>query len=168
METLGQYLNEYGRPVALVSDKHSLFRVNDPEREGELTPFTRALKTLDIEAIHANSPQAKGTVERANQTRQDRLVKELRLQSISDREAANAFVPTFMVDYNQRFAIEPQHPVDAHRPVHHSDAQRALIGSLPHPRTLSKNLSGQFHNRALQVQTDGPGLYPAPGGDHRV
>ena len=156
-ETLGQYLNEYGRPVALVSDRHSIFRVNCPEREGELTPFTRALKTFDIEAIHASSPQAKGRVERANQTLQDRLVKELRLQSISDRETANAFVPTFMDAYNARFAVEPQHPLDAHRPVHHSEAERSLIGSLPHPRTLSKNLTCQFHNRELQIQTDGPG-----------
>ena len=157
METLAGYLEQHGRPVALVSDRHSLFRVNDPEREGELTQFTRAIKTLDIEAIHANSPQAKGRVERANQTLQDRLVKELRLQGISDRETANAFVPTFMDAYNARFAVEPQHPVDTHRPVHHSEAERALIGSLHHSRTLSKNLTCQFHNREIQVQTDGPG-----------
>jgi hypothetical protein len=63
--------------VALYSDKHTVFRINNPEREGELTQFSRALKTLDIEAIHANTPQAKGRVERANKTLQDRLVKEL-------------------------------------------------------------------------------------------
>ena len=96
LQTLRVYLAKYGRPVALYSDKHSIFRVNYPEREGELTQFTRALKTLDIEPIHANTPQAKGRVERANQTLQDRLVKELRLAGISDIEAANAFLPTFM------------------------------------------------------------------------
>ena len=157
METLAGYLDRYGRPVALYSDRHSIFRVNYPEREGERTQFTRALKTLDIEPIHAHSPQAKGRVERANQTLQDRLVKELRLQSISDRETANAFVPTFMEAYNARFAVEPQHPLDAHRPVHHSDTEQSLILSLHHTRTLSKNLSCQFHNREIQVQTDGPG-----------
>ncbi len=92
LQTLRVYLAKYGRPVALYSDKHSIFRVNYPEREGELTQFTRALKTLDIEPIHANTPQAKGRVERANQTLQDRLVKELRLAGISDIEAANAFL----------------------------------------------------------------------------
>lgn len=86
METLRDYLDKYGRPLALYSDRHSIFRVNNPEREGELTQFTRAIKTLGIEPIHANSPQAKGRVERANQTLQDRLVKELRLRNISDIE----------------------------------------------------------------------------------
>ena len=132
METLEGYLNEYGRPVALVSDRRSLFRVNYPEREGALTPFTRALKTFDIEAIHATTPQAKGRVERANQTLQDRLVKELRLQGISDQQTANAFVPGFMEEYNRRFAVESQSSLDAHRAVHHSEAERALIGSLHH------------------------------------
>ncbi len=74
METLRDYLDKYGRPLALYSDRHSIFRVNNPEREGELTQFTRAIKTLGIEPIHANTPQAKGRVERANQTLQDRLV----------------------------------------------------------------------------------------------
>ncbi len=68
METLRGYLNDHGVPLALYSDRHSIFRVNNPEREGELTQFTRAIKTLGIEPIHANSPQAKGRVERANQT----------------------------------------------------------------------------------------------------
>ncbi|MDP1329360.1 transposase, partial [Klebsiella pneumoniae] len=86
--------------VALYSDKHTVFRINNPEREGELTQFSRALKTLDIESIHANTPQAKGRVERANKTLQDRLVKELRLQGISDIDAANAFLPGFMTQYN--------------------------------------------------------------------
>ncbi len=96
METLRGYLNDHGVPLALYSDRHSIFRVNNPEREGELTQFTRAIKTLGIEPIHANSPQAKGRVERANQTLQDRLVKEMRLQGISDIETANAWLPTFI------------------------------------------------------------------------
>ncbi|EGP4635655.1 ISNCY family transposase, partial [Escherichia coli] len=96
METLRGYLNDHGVPLALYSDRHSIFRVNNPEREGELTQFTRAIKTLGIEPIHANSPQAKGRVERANQTLQDRLVKEMRLQNISDIETANAWLPTFI------------------------------------------------------------------------
>ena len=95
METLRAYLAQHGRSVALYSDKHRIFRVNHPDHEGELTQFTRALRTLDIKPIHANTPQAKGRVERANQTLQDRLVKELRLAGISDIDAANAFLPGF-------------------------------------------------------------------------
>ena len=78
METWCEVLNEYGRPVSLYSDKHSIFRVNRMDQEGELTPFSRATTTLDIALIHANTPQAKGRVERANQTLQDRLVKAMR------------------------------------------------------------------------------------------
>ncbi len=107
MQTLQAYLNQHGRPVALYSDKHSIFRINHPEHEGELTQFSRALKTLDIAPIHANTPQAKGRVERANQTLQDRLVKEMRLRAISDIDTANTFLPAFIEHYNQRFAVAP-------------------------------------------------------------
>lgn len=157
MQALGQYLQAHGRPVALYSDRHSIFRVNHPEREGELTQFSRALKTLDIEAIHANSPQAKGRVERANQTLQDRLVKELRLRGISDIDTANAYLTAFMADYNTRFAVAPQSPVDAHRPVLHSPEELALILCLHHRRKLSKNLTFQFKNREYQLQGQGQG-----------
>ena len=157
METLAAYLTQHDRPVALYSDKHSIFRVNHPEREGELTQFTRALKTLDIEPIHANTPQAKGRVERANQTLQDRLVKELRLAGISDIEAANAFLPRFIADYNAHFAVPAQNPTDAHRPVLHSQEELDLILCLHHTRTLSKNLSFQFKNREYQLTGQGHG-----------
>ena len=157
LETLADYLAHHGRPVALYSDKHSIFRVNHPEHDGELTQFSRALKTLDIQAIHANTPQAKGRVERANQTLQDRLVKELRLQGINDSRTANAFLPSFMTTYNARFAIEPQNPTDAHRPVLHNQKELALILTRQHPRKLSKNLTCQFHNREYQIQNTGPG-----------
>ena len=157
MATLRKYLDQHGRPVSIYSDKNSIFRINHPEREGELTQFSRALRTLDIEGIHANTPQAKGRVERANQTLQDRLVKELRLRRIHDPESANAFLPDFIEDYNARFGIAPQHPDDAHRPVLHDERALGLILSLHHRRTLSKNLTCQFENREYQVQTRGQG-----------
>lgn len=151
MQTLAPYLGQYGRPVAFYSDKHSIFRVNRPDQEGELTQFTRALRTLDIEPIHAHSPQAKGRVERANQTLQDRLVKELRLQGVSDIDAANAFLPAFLAAYNARFAKAPVSPVDAHRPLLHTPAELTLILSLHHCRRLSKDLAFQFQNRTYQL-----------------
>ena len=157
METLSDYLGLHGRPVAIYSDKHSIFRVNHPDKEGELTQFTRALKTLDIEPIHANTPQAKGRVERANQTLQDRLVKELRLQGIDTIEQANRFLPAFMEDYNRRFAVEPQHANGAHREVLHSPEELELILCLHHTRKLSKNLSLQFRNVEYQLQNYGKG-----------
>lgn len=157
MTVLREYLDRYGRPVAFYSDRHSIFRVNHPQHDGELTQFSRALKTLDIEPIHANTPQAKGRVERANQTLQDRLVKELRLQGINDMSAANAFLPTFMAHYNQRFAKAAQNAADAHRPVRHDATELALIVCLQHTRKLSKNLSFRFNNGEYQITTPGHG-----------
>jgi transposase len=113
------YLNEHGCPVAFYSDKHSVFRVVRQDTKGGqgMTQFGRALSELNIEILCANSSQAKGRVERANRTLQDRLVKELRLASISDMEAGNAFLPTFMERYNERFAVPPARVQDLHRPL---------------------------------------------------
>jgi transposase len=112
------YLEAHGRPVAFYSDKHSVFRVAKPGITGDgMTQFGRALSKLKIEIICANSSQAKGRVERAHATLQDRLVKELRLAGISDLEAANAFLPGFMESYNSKFARPPAHDLDLHRPL---------------------------------------------------
>lgn len=118
-EVLRRLLALYGRPVALYSDRHSIFRINreDPANGQTQTQFGRALAGLEIEAIHAHTPQAKGRVERTNQTLQDRLVKELRLRGIRDIDSANAFLPEFIADYDRRFAVTPVSSVDAHRPV---------------------------------------------------
>ena len=113
------YLEQHGKPIAFYTDKHAVFRVNKAAGlHGDgMTQFGRALKALTIEIICANSSQAKGRVERANKTPQDRLVKELRLAGISTMEAGNAFVPTFMADYNGRFAKAPFNDKDLHRPM---------------------------------------------------
>ena len=155
METLRDYLDKYGRPLALYSDRHSIFRVNNPEREGELTQFTRAIKTLGIEPIHANSPQAKGRVERANQTLQDRLVKELRLRNISDIETANLWLSEFVKDYNSRFASIPRENGNAHREILHSPEELNYILSYQSPRVLSKNLTFQYKTSAYQIRSEG-------------
>jgi hypothetical protein len=113
------YLHEHGCPVAFYSDKHSVFRVTRQDTKGGqgMTQFGRALSELDIEILCANSSQAKGRVERANRTLQDRLVKELRLAGISDMAAGNAFLPAFMERYNERFSVPPARTQDIHRPL---------------------------------------------------
>jgi glucokinase len=95
-------LSRHGKPVAFYSDKHSIFRVsNENAVSGNgMTQFGRALSELNIEILCANTSQAKGRVERAHHTLQDRLVKELRLAGINTIEAANAFLPNFVADYN--------------------------------------------------------------------
>ena len=157
METTRAHLAAHGRPVAYYSDRHSIFRVNLRGREEELTQFGRALGTLDIAPIHAGSPQAKGRVERANQTLQDRLVKEMRLRGICGIEAGNAYLPTFMADYNRRFGVAPRNPADAHRAVLHDARELDLILCEQHERKLTKNLSISFEGDTYQVTGHGRG-----------
>jgi transposase len=151
------YFERCGKPVAFYSDKHGIFRVNQPSvGTGEaLTQFGRAMQELDIEILCANTPQAKGRVERANQTLQDRLVKELRLRGLSSMEQGNAYLPEFIADFNQRFAVLPRSQHDAHRPLTAAE-NLAYILTWQEPRTLSKNLTLQFKHVVYQIQTDRP------------
>jgi len=155
---LRRFFARHGKPLALYSDKHGIFRVNAKYAVSGtgLTQFGRALQELDIQSVCANTPQAKGRVERANQTLQDRLVKEMRLQGISGLKAGNAFVPQFMDDFNQRFAVVPADPRDAHRPLRSTD-DLDVIFTRQDTRTLSKNLTLQYNKVVYQIQTARPG-----------
>jgi transposase len=160
------YFEREGKPVAFYSDKHGVFRVNTAQALGTtagLTQFGRAMQELDIQIICANSPQAKGRVERANQTLQDRLVKELRLRNLSTIEAANAYLEEFRADFNRRFAVPPRSTHDAHRPLLPTEN---LDQILTHQRvtTLSKNLTVQYNKLIYQIQTERPtyALHKAP------
>jgi transposase len=117
------YLECHGKPVAFYSDKASVFRVNAkrPKAGDGFTQFGRAMSDLNIDVICANTPAAKGRVERAHQTLQDRLVKELRLRRISTMQEANRYLPDFMDDYNRRFARAARNDHDAHRPLTERD-----------------------------------------------
>jgi hypothetical protein len=151
------YFECYGKPVAFYSDKHGVFRVNQPSTgmSDAVTQFGRAMLELDIQILCANSPQAKGRVERANQTLQDRLVKEMRLRGISSLEQGNAYLPEFIEDFNQRFCVPPRSSHDAHRPLT-SLENLAHILAWQEPRTVSKNLTVQFKKVVYQIQTDRP------------
>jgi hypothetical protein len=148
------YLLEHGKPRAFYADKFSVFRVNIPNALSGtgLTQFGRAMQELDIELICAHSPQAKGRVERANQTLQDRLVKELRLQGISSVAEANTYLPEFIADFNARFAVSPRCEAAAHRQLASTaDLDRILV--LCERRVLSKNLTLSYNNVIYQVET---------------
>ena len=116
---LRSYLETHGRPVAFYSDRNTVFRVaRSNARHGDgITQFGRALSELNMEILCANSSEAKGRVERANRTLQDRLVKELRLAGISDIDTANRYLPDFMARFNQQFAKRPARVDDLHRPL---------------------------------------------------
>lgn len=112
------YIEKHGKPVAFYSDKHAVFRVSQTEtRRTGITQFGRALHDLNIDLICANSSQAKGRVERANLTLQDRLVKEMRLENITGIDGTNAWIETFINDFNRRFARPPKYPKNLHRTV---------------------------------------------------
>jgi transposase len=148
------YITLHGKPRAFYSDKFSVFRINIPNALSGtgLTQFGRAMKELSIDLICAHSPQAKGRVERANQTLQDRLVKELRLRAISSVEAANAYLPEFIADFNSRFSVSPRSGADAHRPLSGTqDLDRQLV--LCERRTLSKNLTISYQHVIYQIVT---------------
>jgi hypothetical protein len=136
------YLRRHGKPVAFYSDKASIFRVNKKDVKGGdgFTQFGRAMHDLNIDSICANTPAAKGRVERANQTLQDRLVKELRLRGASTREHGNAYLPEFMADYNRRFAREPLNGHDAHRPLR-AHENLARVFTWQEERRLTDNLT---------------------------
>jgi hypothetical protein len=127
--------------VAFYSNKASIFRVNLPNHGGPgLTQFGRAMSELNIDVICANTAPAKGRVERAHQTLQDRLVKEMRLAGVSSIDEGNAFLPSFVEDYNRRFGQVPQSPHDAHRPVVESEPLDDIF-RLQDERKVSRNLT---------------------------
>jgi hypothetical protein len=151
-----EYLECYGKPLAFYSDKASVFRVN---RVGAAkgpghTQFGRALYELNIDGICANTAAAKGRVERAHLTLQDRLVKELRLEGISSIEAANALMPRFIEAYNARFAKAPRDQHDAHRALR-PDEELDLIFSWRELRKVTKDLTLHYE-RKLFLLEDNP------------
>jgi hypothetical protein len=157
-EATEQYIKRYGRPLDFYSDKHGIFRVNIPEAltgTGE-TQFGRAMRELEIGLICAHSPQAKGRVERANKTLQDRLVKEMRLEGISSMEAGNAYLQGFIEDYNARFGVEPASPEDAHRKTLPAEEKLRQIFSVQETRKITKNLEVSYKNVIYQIEHESP------------
>jgi hypothetical protein len=148
------YIKQHGRPLAFYSDKFSVFRINQPETKikDKITQFGRALQELDIQLICANTCQAKGRVERANKTLQDRLVKELRLKNISTIEEANVYLEQYVKEHNSRFSKTPLSNKDLHRELRpHMVLDNILCYQTL--RTVSCNLTFQ-HNRQLFLLED--------------
>lgn len=148
------YFRSIGIPVAFYSDKFSVFRVNSSHTDA-ITQFRRALDTIGVDHICANSPQAKGRVERANQTFQDRLVKEMRLRGIADYQAANAYLPEFIRSYNRKFAVLPRSAGDDHVACR-NDIDLDFLFSIHDTRKISKDLQIQFENVTYQIITARP------------
>jgi transposase len=151
-ELFAQYFNRYGLPEAFYSDRHSIFRINTRLTQERQTQVARALEELDIDLICASSPQAKGRVERANRTLQDRLIKELRLRGICTMQEGNAFLPEFLQEYNRQFARVPALEFDAHRSTEPFNFELILCQRAE--RTLSKNLTIQIGDGIYAFSTE--------------
>jgi len=156
-EAAQRYFEGHGKPRAFYSDKHGIFHLNNPRltRGDGLTDFGRAMQELGIQIICANTPQAKGRVERANKTLQDRLAKELRLRGLSTPEEANLWLPEYMQDFNQRFATTPRSSLDAHTPLAEKDQLNRILCRKAE-RTLSKNLTIQYDKTIYQIRVNRP------------
>jgi transposase len=157
MQTLLEYITLYGAPVAIYSDKHGIFRINQGHstKKENFTQFGRVLHELEIQQIYAHSPQAKGRVERTNSTLQDRLIKEMRLAGISTIDEANSFLEGYLPIYNKRFCKAPASKENAHRKIRKKDDLNKIICK-KEQRILSKNLEFQFENAIYQVEVREP------------
>jgi transposase len=154
-EATRAYIEHHGKPGAFYSDKYSVFRSTEAQRTGRsVTPFGRAMYELNIDTFCANSSQAKGRVERAHLTLQDRLVKELRLRGISTLADANAYAPSFMADYNARFAKPPRSDFNAHRPLRDDESLEQVL-TWREARKVKKSLTVQY-DRVLYLLDDTP------------
>ena len=152
MELLKAWLERHGRPLALYTDWASHFKqVRVAGAKAAQTQIERALGELDIRLIAAHSPQAKGRVERSHGTDQDRLVKELRLLGIATLEAANRFLEeVYLPRINERFGVEPESAVDAHRSCEGLDLE--AIFCVQEERRVANDYTVQVDGRTLQIE----------------
>jgi hypothetical protein len=162
MDLLWRWIDAYGRPLALYTDRHSIF---EPQDKGRALPdaetqFGRALRELDVELIRARSPQAKGRVERLFGTAQDRWVKELRLAGACTIAAANTVLERLLPEHNGRFVVEAQDGADAHRALG-AAMDLAAILSIQERRVVANDYTIRFRNRHYQLL---PPIYPGERG----
>jgi len=158
LETLRESVLMHGCPLAFYSDRHGVFRVNakDAQSGDGKTEFGRVAERLDIALIYAMTPQAKGRVERANRTMQERLLLELRLRNISTIAGANAYLSEFIVFWNGRFATDPSDTTPAHRPWPDTPGKLEDALARREDRVLSKALTFSAAGTKYCIENGGP------------
>ena len=163
MLMLKETIDRHGVPVALYSDRHGIFQRSSREPESlaeqlrgrpDPTQFARALEELDIHLILAHTPQAKGRVERAWGTFQDRLVSELRLAGASTIEEANRVLWDFLPRYNEQFGVAPAQLGSAYRPLPAGVSLNETL-CFKYLRTVANDNTVSFNGSTLQLLADG-------------
>lgn len=152
-----EYIKEFGKPLSIYLDKYSTYKINHKNAVDNfdlLTQFETSLKALDIKMINANTPQAKGRVERLFGTLQDRLVKELRLGGISTIESGNKFLKeVFIPKFNKQFSVIPRKSGDVHRRLQRDEINKlGSIFSVKSVRKINNDYTIQFKNQFLQLE----------------
>jgi transposase len=158
MDSFKRYIQTYGLPMGVYLDKHTTYKstakasIEDQLNDSPaLSEFERALKELGVEVIHANSPQAKGRIERLFGTLQDRLVKEMRLRGIRTLEEANAFLEEYLPIYNRRFSVSPKERDNLHRPLGRGLDLDAIL-CIKTERTLRNDFTVAHNRKLYQVE----------------
>lgn len=150
------YVEDCGKPLAIYLDKFSTYKINHKaavDNKDLLTQFQRAMRQLDVNPIPANSPQAKGRIERLFKTLQDRLVKEMRLANISTPNEGNKFLKDiFIPKFNEKFAVIPIKEGDVHRQLLQKEKENlSHIFSVHDTRRINMDFTIQFKNNWYQL-----------------
>jgi transposase len=161
LDSFRRYTRRYGLPQAIYLDRHSTYKsTGKPTIEDELnnrspqSQFERAMADLGVVVIHANSPQAKGRVERLFRTFQDRLVKEMRLEGISSLSEANRLLSRYLPKYNRRFCVPAAQEADVHRKVPTGTELNSIL-SIQVKRVVRKDGTVVFEGRLYQLSAPG-------------
>src|SRR5512147_74614 len=158
MDSFNRYIKRYGIPQSVYLDKHSTYKStakqsiqDELEDKKPMSQFERSLAELGVTVRHANSPQAKGRVERLFRTLQDRLVKEMRFAGVKRVEQANEFLKTYLPMFNRRFRVKPVSDVDVHQPAL---PMRELdkIFCIREERTLRNDFTIAYNGKLYQIK----------------
>lgn len=157
MDSFKKYIRKYGIPQSVYMDNHSTYKSQaKPTVEDDLncrkpkSQFERAVEELGVEFIHANSPQAKGRIERLFRTFQDRVIKEMRLAGIGTIEDANMFLKTYLPRYNKRFRVVPANKTSVHREIPGSIDIKSIL-SIKTERVLRNDYTVYYKRRLYQI-----------------
>ena len=159
MDSFKRYVRQYGVPQSVYLDRHSTYKATvhyqtiEDQLAGRqlMSQFERSLHELRVKVIHAYSPQAKGRVERLFGTFQDRVIKEMRLAGVNNREEGNKFLAVYLPKYNRRFRVTPAKTAELHRPFQDRKELDRIL-SIRNKRALRNDFTISHDKRLYQIK----------------